>query len=237
MTVAWLVDIFRRAWWFVSGLCRNARQWALDGLGRVRLYDRPLWLVFGSGGYKVRAAQLRRALALVRPGDVILRRYDSYLLSLFIPGRFSHSGVYVGEDPGGYSGGVVVHALNSGVQKTDVIDFLMGCDGFAVLRPKCGPEGCALACRIARRYIGAQYDYRFDICEDYANRDEVQERTRSVYCHELVRSCFPRLRVPTVLPQLWNGMVRSSRRQFLAQSFLESPDFGVAYDSFYSEVQ
>ena len=241
--MTWLLDIPRRVWWFASGLCRNVRQWVLDALGRVRVYNRPLWLVFGPRGYKVKAAQLRAALSVLRAGDVLVRKYDSYLLSWFIPGRFSHSGVYVGGElaPGAligtYSRGVVVHALNSGVQKTDVIDFLVGCDGFAVLRPKCGPEGKDLACRIARRYIGAQYDYRFDIGEDYENREEVQLRTKSVYCHELTRSCFPKLHVPTLLPQLWCGMIRSTRRQFLAQSFFESPDFEVVYDSFYSEVQ
>ena len=241
--MTWLLDIPRRVWWFVSGLCRNVRQWVLDALGRVRVYSRPFWFVFGPKGYKVKAEQLRVALSVLQAGDVLVRKYDSYLLSWFIPGRFSHSGVYVGGELapgtllGSYSRGVVVHALNSGVQKTDVIDFLMGCDGFAVLRPKCGPEGKDLACRIARRYIGAQYDYRFDICEDYENREEVQLRTKSVYCHELTRSCFPKLRVPTLLPQLWGGMIRSTRRQFLAQSFFDSPDFEVVYDSFYSEVQ
>ena len=214
------------------------RQWTLDALGHVRVYGRPLWLVFGPKGYKVKARHLRKALALLEPGDVLVRRYDSYLLSLFIPGRFSHSGVYVGsEEVCGDTAGVVVHALGTGVQKTDVIDFLMGCDGFAVLRPKCGPEGKDLACRIARGYIGVQYDYRFDVCEDYSNREEVQLRTKSVYCHELTRSCFPDLRVPTIQPQLWNGMIRSSKRQFLADSFFESPDFEVVYDSFYSEVR
>lgn len=225
-------------WWFATGLCRNVRQWTLDALGHVRFYSKPFWLVFNPHGYKVSALHLRRALPMLRPGDVLVRRYDSYLLSFFIPGRFSHSGVYVGEeDVAGMRAGVVVHALGTGVQKTDVLDFLACCDGFAILRPKGGDDVTAEACAIARRYIGATYDYRFDICEDYDNMDEVQERTKSVYCHELTRSCFPSLDVPTVQPQLWNGMIRSSKRQFLAQSFFDSPDFEVVYDSFYSEVQ
>ena len=236
--MTWLLDIPRRVWWFVSGLCRNVRQWVLDALGRVRVYGRPFWFVFSPADYKVKARHLRKALALLEPGDVLVRRYDSYLLNLFIPGRFSHSGVYVGtEEVCGDAAGVVVHALGTGVQKTDVIDFLACCDGFAVLRPQCQREEKALACHIARRYVEATYDYRFDICEDYSNREEVQVRTKSVYCHELTRSCFPNLKVPTVQPQLWNGMVRSSKQQFLADSFFESPDFRVVYDSFYSEVQ
>ena len=229
--------LFLCPWWFVSGLCRNVWQWALERLGHVRVYPRPFWFVFSPPGYKVRARHLRRALPILRPGDVLVRRYESYLLSFFIPGRFSHSGVYVGYDLayGSYAG-VGVHALGSGVQKTDVMDFLAGCDGFAVLRPKCAQGDKDMACAIARGYLGTTYDYRFDICEDYDNVEEVQARTRSVYCHELTRSCFPQLDIPTITPQLWNGMIRSSKRQFLAQSFFDSPDFEVVYDSFYSEV-
>lgn len=65
-------------------------------------------------------------MAEVRPGDILLRRYDNYLDGYFIPGRFSHSGVYIGD-------GLIVHAMSSGVQKIDIIDFLR-CDGFAILR-------------------------------------------------------------------------------------------------------
>ena len=231
------MGILKSIWWFATGLCRNVRQWSLEHLGHVRIYSRPFWFVFGPKGYDVKARHLRKALKMLLPGDVILRRYDSYLLSWFIPGRFSHSGVYVGEDSEDRSVMAVVHALGSGVQKTDVIDFLIGCDGFAILRPRCSQADRSAACEIARGYVGVQYDYRFDICEDYANQDEVQERTRSMYCHELTRSCFPNLDIPTVQPQLWNGMIRSSKRQFLAQSFIDSPDFDVVYDSFYSEVQ
>lgn len=223
--------------WFVGGLWRNLVQFVLDHLGTVRIYSRPLWFVCNPKPFGVRGRHIRAALDILRPGDVLVRAYDTYLLSYFIPGRFSHSGVYVGRREGDLGVDTVVHALGTGVQKTDVLDFLTACDAFAILRPQCDDATKAKACRIAEGYIGSQYDYRFDICEDYDNEAEVEKRTKSVYCHELTRSCYPHLRVEPLCPSLWNGMIRSSKKQFLAQSFLDSPDFMVVYDSFYSHMQ
>ena len=234
------------AWHFVSGLAFNLKQGLLEGLGRIRIYDKPLWFVFNPTGYQIHARQIREALAVLKPGDVVVRKYNTYLSSYFIPGRFSHSGVYVGEqEADGMRIGCVVHALGTGVQMQDVIDFFMTCDEFAILRPQAkeadgsGTSGVAIAeraCAIARSYIGTPYDYTFTVAGDYANKDEVEKHTKSVYCHELTRSCYPDLDVPLIEPVLWNGMIRSSTRQFLAESFFRSPDFKVVYDSFFSHV-
>lgn len=261
MDLSRVTSPFKTAYWFLEGLFRNLKQGILEGLGRIRIYDKPFWFVFNPKGYKIRAAQLRRALEILQPGDIVVRKYDTYLSSYFIPGRFSHSGVYVGKmEHKGRVIETVVHALGTGVQMTDAIDFFMCCDDFAILRPKNieepkyggfhvdengipVPNGTReesvteKACRIAKSYIGATYDYKFDICEDYANQNEVQKRTKSVYCHELTRSCYPELRIDPIAPQLWNGMIRSTKKQFLAQSFFDSEDIEVVYDSFYSEVQ
>lgn len=232
--------------WFVGGLCGNIKQGLLEGLGHVRIYNKPFWFVLNPRGYEIKARQIRKALAVLKPGDVVVRKYRTYLSSYFIPGRFSHSGVYVGnltvKDE--TFPDVVVHALGSGVQMQDAMDFFMTCDEFAILRPKekvSEGEGTSqvavagLACEIAKSYIGTPYDYKFTVASNYKNKDEVQKRTKSVYCHELTRSCYPDLDVPTIMPVLWNGMIRSSKQQFLAQSFFESPDFSVVYDSFFSE--
>lgn len=218
---------------FVSGLMRNLKIAFLFFFGKIRVYRWPMFFVFDPRGYRVDGRQIRIAMESLKPGDVIARRYVNYLDGYFIPGRFSHSGVYIGD-------GVIVHAMGDGVQKIDVIDFLR-CDGFIIFRPvpknaEVDPSSVrSTAVKTALSYVGRTYDYNFDICEDYSNKFEVEKRTRSVYCHELTRSCFPQLDIPTVKPSLWNGMIRSRKRQFLVQSFFESPDFSVVYDSDYSD--
>lgn len=213
---------------FIIGLFKNAKRGLLAILGRARVSWQPFWISFAPAGYKVKGLVIRRAMNILQPGDVVCRRYTCYVDGWFIPGRFSHSGIYVGDD-------TIIHALGDGVQKVDPIDFFQ-CDGFAILRPK-DQTVVGKACEIAKSYLGYGYDYNFDICEDYKNQDEVQNRTKTVYCHELTRSCYPDLDVPTVLPSLWNGMIRSSKRQFLAQSFFDSPDFELIYDSDFSEAR
>ena len=223
-----LTSIVLAPWYFVSGLFRQTYVGFLTVLGRIRVNRYFPFFSYDPVGYAIKSTQIRKALTLLKPGDVMCRYYNGFVDGWFIPGRFSHTGVFVGDDDGLP---VVIHALGTGVQKIDVIDFLR-CDGFAILRPRSGAER---ACEIAKRYLGRTYDFFFDICEDYANEDEVENRTRRVYCHELTRSCFPSLDVPTVFPVLWGGMIRSSKRQFLAQSFFDSKDFSLVYDSDYSE--
>jgi hypothetical protein len=227
--------------WFFGGLIENLKEGFLSVMGEIHLTKRPLWIQIAPTGNDVKGRELRKALELVKAGDILVRRYRGVVCGWFIPGRFSHSGVYIGD-------GLMIHAIGSGVQKVDMLDFL-ACDGFAILRAKegagrrAGEEGggsetiADKAVRIAKGYIGYSYDYKFDICEDYGNEKEVENRTKSVYCHELVRSCFPDLDIPTVKPSLWNGMIRSGKSQFLAQSFFDSEDLEVVYDSDFSEAR
>lgn len=213
---------------FFKGLFKSLKIGFLYVFGRIKIYRWPMFVVYDPKGYDVKAAGIRTAMKLARKGDVFVRRYRNYLDGYFIPGRFSHSGVYVG-------GGVIIHAMSGGVQKIDLIDFLR-CDGFAILRPA-AKEGrdlagiAANAARIARSYLGRGYDYDFEI-------EEPKEKpVEPVYCHELTMKCFPSLEIPLVQPSLWHGMIRSRRMQVLAQSFFDSPDFETVYDSDFSSPQ
>jgi len=41
---------------------------------------------------------------VIKPGDLILRAYECYLDGLFIPGTYTHTGIYIGD-------GKVIHAV------------------------------------------------------------------------------------------------------------------------------
>lgn len=213
---------------FFTGLLHNLKVAFLYVFGRIKVYKWPMFFVYDPKGYDVKAIGIRTALSLVMQGDILVRRYRNYLDGYFIPGRFSHSGVYVGE-------GIIIHSMSDGVQKIDILDFLR-CDGFAILRPKYKigrdmREIRAKAVDIAHSYLGNEYDFDFEVEEP---RKEGKP-TEKVYCHEMTRKCYPDLDIPLIKPSLWHGMIRMGREQVLAQSFFDSPDIEVVYDSDYSE--
>lgn len=210
---------------FLKGLFGNLKIAFLYIIGRIKVYRWPMFIVFDPKGYAVKASGIRKAIDVVRRGDVLFRRYCNYLDGYFIPGRFTHSGIYVGD-------GIIIHAMSGGVQKIDIIDFLR-CDGFAILRPveKDGMDMDALtrkASSIAHAYLGNKYDYDFEVEETSAKHSE------PVYCHELVRKCYPDLDIPLETASLWNGMIKINSKKYLAQSFFDSEDFEVVYDSDFS---
>ena len=210
---------------FFCGFFKNLKIGFLYVFGKIKVYKWPMFIVYDPKGYDVKASGIRKAMSFARRGDVFVRRYRNYLDGYFIPGRFSHSGIYIGC-------GIIIHAMSGGVQKIDILDFLR-CDGFAILRPveKDGRDLNAItekASKIAHMYLGAQYDYDFKI-------EEGQKKgTEPVYCHELVRKCYPDLDIPLETASIWNGMIKINSKKYLAQSFFDSEDFEVIYDSDYS---
>lgn len=207
------------------GLVKSLRIAFLNVFGKIKVYRWPMFIVYDPHGYDVKASSIRKAMSFAKRGDVFVRRYRNYLDGYFIPGRFSHSGIYIGC-------GIIIHAMSGGVQKIDILDFLR-CDGFAILRPveKDGRDMDALtrkASSIAHAYLGNKYDYDFEVEETSAKHSE------PVYCHELVRKCYPDLDIPLETASLWNGMIKIKSKKYLAQSFFDSEDFDVVYDSDFS---
>lgn len=76
----------------------------LSFFGDLKYFKYPFFLVYDPGSYKVKGYHTREVLALLQPGDIILRGYDSYVDGLFIPGAYSHTGLYVGD-------GKMIHAV------------------------------------------------------------------------------------------------------------------------------
>lgn len=47
--------------------------------------------------YQVKGGDMRKAMADIKPGDILVRGFDNYVDGKFIPGFFSHAGLYLGK--------------------------------------------------------------------------------------------------------------------------------------------
>lgn len=120
----------------------------LKFFGDVKVFRFPFFIVYDPGSYHVKGADTRDVMRLVQPGDILVRGYKSYLDGYFIPGYFSHAGLYLGavlpehkelvpsqQGKERFRSGeqIVAHAMAEGVFMEDLIGFCR-CDHMAVLR-------------------------------------------------------------------------------------------------------
>lgn len=120
----------------------------LKVFGDLKIFPWPFFLIYDPGSYRVKGEDIRDVIQLARPGDILLRGYYNYLDGYFIPGYFSHVGLYLGEiteadktylpTPAGekyFRTGeqIVAHAMAEGVFMEDLINFCR-CDVMAILR-------------------------------------------------------------------------------------------------------
>jgi hypothetical protein len=129
----------------------------LTVFGDIKVFRYPLFLVYDPGSYQVKGDDVREALDVLQPGDILLRSYSNYLDGRFIPGVFSHAAVYAGElreadraSAGARIGDsaereraqremfrtgkqMVIHAMAEGVFIEDILTFSR-CDQMAILR-------------------------------------------------------------------------------------------------------
>lgn len=144
----------------------------------------------------------------IKPGDVVLRSYDGYIDNWFIDGKYSHIGIYIGNDE-------LIHAVNPKVEKINLIDFCR-CDHLCVLRPN---GGTTKAIATAGEYLenNVPYDFAYKTTDD------------ELYCFELVANCYRQLNIQTKQTQILLGLIK--RNAYLCDSFLDSPDFIQIYES------
>lgn len=185
-------------------ILKKIKKWALTIFGDIKIYRFPCFLIYCPDTFKVNGLATRRALELLKPGDIVLRKYVHYLDGYFIPGKYSHSSIYVGN-------GKIIHSVADGVEFIDVIDFLR-CDGFCILRQK--DEALAKeACDFAIQVEGDRTKYDFDFNSD----------NNAYYCHELVATAYSKLNIkkkPVVMFKFFKLAPR-----YLAESFLEDERF------------
>ena len=120
----------------------------LKAFGDIKIFNWPMFLVYDPSGYQVRGDEVREVSNIIKPGDILLRGYNKYLDGLFIPGYFSHAGIYLGEVLPEHSEFVtpdkreeyfrtgeqiVAHAMAEGVFMEDLINFCR-CDRMMILR-------------------------------------------------------------------------------------------------------
>ena len=120
----------------------------LTFFGDLKIYPFPMWLLYDPGSYLVRGDDARRVIELVAPGDILVRGYRRYLDGYFIPGAFSHAGLYLGpvtdadrskvatsKGQSDFRTGTqqVMHSMAHGVFMEDVLTFCR-CDYLLILR-------------------------------------------------------------------------------------------------------
>lgn len=116
--------------------------------GDIKIFKWPMFIVYDPRGYQVKGDDVREVINLAQPGDILVRGFGKYLDGLFIPGYFSHTGLYLGEvlpehvkfvESGKgkalFRSGeqIVAHAMAEGVFMEDLINFCR-CDRMLILR-------------------------------------------------------------------------------------------------------
>ena len=177
----------------------------LTFFGDLKYFKCPPCIVYQPVTFKIKGSDTRMLMNIIRDGDIILRGYNCYLDSLFIPGIYSHTGIYIGN-------GKMIHAVAEGVSEIDIIDFLR-CDRFCLMRPVKGQE---TAIKRAKEFLRNKIAYDFDF-ETWNNK---------MFCHEFVAQCYYGLDIKKEVPELFNGRIRG-KPTWLGNSFLKSPDFSL----------
>jgi len=176
------------------------KQQFLTVFGDIKVCKWPMFIIYSPTSFKVKGIQTRKAEQSLEIGDIIQRGYDDYIDGKFIPGRYSHSAIYIGNN-------TVIHAIAEGVQKDDIIDFFR-CDRFRILRCKeRGNEnwvgkGAALK---SLTFLNRPYDFDF------------KSGNKAMYCHEVVAEAYlPEVELHKLIPRLW--WIKGSKT-YLAESF------------------
>lgn len=196
---------------------KKLRNWFLKIFGDIKVFPYPLWLVYDPDQYFIDGAKLREILDIVRPGDILARSYRHYLDGLFIPGKFSHTGIYVGNN-------TIIHSVAEGVSKIDILTFCQ-CDAIAIIRPNVRSKGLPYptqwyvdrAISKARFYLGRKYDFGFDEGDD------------SLYCHELSACCYDKFGIEKKVARMHGifKFIKMKEPVYLAASFMENENFDV----------
>jgi len=126
---------------------------AIAFTGHTMVTKSPPWVIIHPDQHKVKGRDVRSILGVLDPGDILLRRFDGYLNTIFTPGFWGHGAVYLGNNEIG-------HAVGTGTCTEDILDFCR-CDAVAVLELVGGDRDRIVtqARLMASMHIGYDYDF------------------------------------------------------------------------------
>ena len=182
----------------------------LNLFGDIKLCPYPPFLYYYRGDYyKVSGKDTLDILSKVVPGDILCRGYDHYLDGYFIPGEYTHSGIYIGD-------GKIIHAIAEGVCECTLIDFVR-CDRVIVLHTDDHMRR-EVAVERVKSWLDRPYDFSFSDGED------------AFYCHELSARAYIEYNPQKIVPYL--GFIRmvSMTPKYLAESLINNPMFTKVFE-------
>jgi hypothetical protein len=130
----------------------------ISWFGDILVYPYPMFVMFGHTSYEMKGNDIRNVLNTIKPGNILLRRYNRYLSGLMIPGYFTHSAIYIGDNQ-------VIHMLGEGINKEDILTFCR-CDSMAIIN--CHNEQIntkAIESAIFLYEQKIEYDFDFDFLD------------------------------------------------------------------------
>ncbi|MDP3010970.1 MAG: YiiX/YebB-like N1pC/P60 family cysteine hydrolase [Methylococcales bacterium] len=151
----------------------------LKAFAHFKVFKHPFFLVWDPHTFDVKGNHYYAVKDTIQAGDILLRSYRNYLDGYFIPGKYSHAALYVGDEK-------IIHAMTPDVQSTDLVTF-MRCDRICVIRPDVTEADKQLAIQRVKNMLGKPYDYDFVFEPDGAETETTQ---RKFSCSELIYFAF-----------------------------------------------
>ena len=169
----------------------------LSGFGEIRISKYFPWLYYDTTNPKVTGDVIFKMIDILKPGDIIIRGWDSYLDSFFIKGDYSHAGIYIGNN-------TVIHAVSPNVCETSIIDFSL-CDRICVIRPDNYNRKSVI---IAKQFVenNIPYDFNFSVHDSNA-----------LFCFELAAKSYPKINFPLFKISKFFGLLK--KQVYFADSF------------------
>ena len=185
--------------------------WAkfLTIFGDIKIFKWPMFFVYDDSDFGITGEKTIEIMEVLQPGDIVLRGFDHYCDSKFIPDPlcYSHGAIYIGDNK-------VIHVMAEGVMKTDMVEFTR-CDRIAIFRPN---KYQKRAISRAKKFLRDDVPYDF-IFENNAS---------ALYCFELCSNCYDKLDIPKKTISKLFGLIKKEN-VILAESFFDSKDFDCIF--------